>query len=95
MVVAWVDCSATVGCGAFVAQAANSSAVVASSELRAIFIGRSCAKPAGSLARTRDFGTAFPQQRRYRITYRILPTQIDVLAVLHVAQLLPADVQDL
>lgn len=31
----------------------------------------------------------------YRIVYRILPAQIDVLAVMHLAQLLPTDMQDL
>ena len=30
---------------------------------------------------------------QYRIVYRILPTRIDVLTVMHVAQLLPTDVQ--
>lgn len=32
---------------------------------------------------------------QYRIVYRILPTRIDVLTVMHVAQLLPTDVQGL
>lgn len=32
---------------------------------------------------------------QYRIVYRIGPARIDVLAVMHVAQLLPADMQKL
>jgi len=31
----------------------------------------------------------------YRIVYRVLPTQIDVVTVMHTAQLLPTDVQKL
>ena len=32
---------------------------------------------------------------QYRIVYRVLPTQLDVVAVMHVAQLLPMDLQEL
>ena len=32
---------------------------------------------------------------KYRIVYRIWPSHVDVLAVMHVAQLLPTDVQKL
>ena len=31
----------------------------------------------------------------YRIVYRVLPAQIDVVAVMHAAQLLPTDLQEL